>query len=471
MEKLAIKHGRVVTPSGTIYGSVAIDGEKIVYVGGDYLLPKANRVIDAEGCFVIPGLIDPHVHMGAAPGIPYEEEAFRQFKPETEGALRGVTTFGHVIIATPQESNFKYLDTLIRAGKDQSYIDFFCTGVVTSELHLTEQPELWRRGVTSFKHFWNAYKGQDGMGMLSHTDESIAYRSLLFVAEQGYPGLAMFHCEEIDPFYVLAEKMQEQGRNDLEAWTEARPAWLEAKRIFDAIEMAKHAGTPPVYIVHITCAEGVDIVADARRAGYPVWGETCPGYLTHNCRMEELGCWGKVIIPLRYARDNERLWRGMRDGGITNVATDHSGYSLKVKEEGMGGKGKFGNLWKAVPGFCGGMEHMLPVMMTYGVNAGRISVEDMVRICATDTAKVFGLYPKKGVLAPGSDADIVIVDPDKRVTVDDRFYHCNGEFSIYLGYEFRGMARTTILRGEVMMEDYETTGKPGYGRFLVRGKY
>ena len=152
------------------------------------------------------------------------------------------------------------------------------------------------------------------------------------------------------------------------------------------------------------------------------------------------------------------------------MATDHCGYSLKAKE-GVDGKGKFGNIWGATPGACGGMEHLLPVMMTFGVNAGRISVEDMVRIGSTNTARLFGLYPKKGALAPGSDADIVIVDPSKTATVDDAFYHCRAEFDIYQGWEFKGLARTTIIRGEVMMEDYETTGKPGHGKFIARGGY
>ena len=471
MVKIAIKNGRVVTPSGVIYGGVAIDGERIIYVGSDYFLPEARRMIDAEGCFVIPGLIDPHVHTGGSPGIPFEEELYRQFKKETEGALRGVTTFGHMITAGPGESNFDFLDILIKAGQELSYVDFFSHGVVTSELHLSEQPELWRRGVTSFKHFWNAYKGADSMGLVSHTDESIAYRSLLFVAEQGYPGVSMFHCEEIDPIYILSAKLREEGRNDLEAWAEARPPWAEAKRIFDAMEMAKNAGNPPVYIVHISCVEGVDMVAEARRQGYPVWGETNPAFLTHTCKMDELGCWGKVISPFRYPKDRDRLWRGMRDGGITNIGTDLCAWTRKAKEEAMGGKGKYGNLWDALPGLCGGLEHLLPVMMTFGVNAGKISIEDMVRVCSTNTARLFGIYPRKGVLAPGSDADIVIVDPYKEAVVDDAFYRCGADFSVYQGWKFKGLARTTLIRGEVMMEDYETTGKPGHGRFIARGGY
>jgi dihydropyrimidinase len=128
----------------------------------------------------------------------------------------------------------------------------------------------------------------------------------------------------------------------------------------------------------------------------------------------------------------------------------------KAKEEFSGGKGKHGNIWKALPGLCGGMEHLLPVIMTFGVNRGKISIEDLARVCAANTAKVFGLYPKKGVLAPGADADIIIIDPDREVIVDKNFYHCRAEFSIYEGWKFKGLVRTTIIRGEVMMEDHET---------------
>jgi len=472
MADLIIKNGRIVTPSGVVYGGIVVEEGIITYVGSNQGLPPGRREIDAKENFVIPGLIDPHVHMGAELGVPFKEEVRNQFPRETEGALHGgVTTFGHMMVVIPQESNLECLEELISAGEELSYVDFFSHGTITSELHLNEQPELWRRGVTSFKHFWNAYKGPESMGVLSHTDESIAYRSLLFNAEQGYPAVALFHCEEMDPFYVLAERLQKEGRNDLKVWSEARPAWIETKRMLDALLMAKGAGSPPIYIVHMSCAEAADMVTEARRDGYPIWGETCPAYLTHTCEMEnEIGCWGKVNTSLKYAKDNERLWlwQSKVDGGVTNIGTDHCAFTRKAKEEFLGGKGKHGNIWKALPGLCGGMEHLLPVMMTFGVHKGRISIEDMVRVCSTNTAKVFGLYPRKGILAPGSDADIVLVDPNRERTVDSDFYHCRAEFSIYEGFKFRGLARTTIIRGEIMMEDYETIGKAGYGRYIPR---
>lgn len=464
MASLVINNGRVVTPEGVIYGGVAVEDGIITHVGSDSSLPQGKRVIDAQGHFVIPGLIDPHVHMGAGFLGTAEERLTTQFAQETDGAIHGgVTTLGHFLSATMGTPLLPSLDMTIRVGEQRSYIDFFCHACVVDDGHLAEQPELCRRGVTSFKHFFNAYKGREGMGKYAPCDEGMLFRSFEFLAKYGYPAVGMVHCEEMDIIYVLLDRLQAAGRNDCKAWTEGRPAFVEYMRMVHAFEIAKATGAT-LYCVHISCAEGVDLVAEVRRQGYRFYGETCPAYLTHTCEMEEqIGCWGKVNTTLKYARDNERLWRGILDGGISCIATDHAGYSREAKEQ---GGGKHNNIWKSWPGLCGGMEHMLPVMMTFGVNAGRISIEDMVKVCSTNTAKIFGLYPRKGVLSPGADADIVIVDPEKEAIVDDKFYHCRSEFSIYEGWKFKGMARTTIVRGQVMMEDYQTVGKSGTGRYL-----
>jgi dihydropyrimidinase len=471
MIDLALKNGWLVTPSGRFHGGIGIDGGKIIYVGSESGLPQARRVMDVEENLVIPGLIDPHVHTAAGGSSSLEEGLRTQCVKETDGALHGgVTTFGHMMFIRPEQSNLSNLETLISLGEELSYVDFFSHGCVASELHLEEQPILWEKGVTSFKHLFNAYKGSEGMGIVSHTDEGIAFRSLKFIGSKGYPAIGLFHCEELDVFYVLAEELKKQGRKDLKAWTEARTGWVEAMRVHHAFELARGAGAP-LYVVHMSCAKSADFVSQKRKEGYPIWGETGPSYLTHTGEMEEqIGCWGKVNPSLKYREDNERLWRGIIDGGVTNLGTDHVSPPLGLKEKGRegAGQGKHNNIWDSVVGLCGGMEHLLPVMMTFGVRTGRISVEDLVRVCSTNTAKVFGLYPKKGALIPGADADIVIVDPDKESIVDKDFYHCRSEFSIYEGWTFKGMARSTILRGEVMLEDYQTIGKPGKGRYIPR---
>ena len=462
MIDLAIKNGRVVTPKGTVFGGLGIEGSIIVYVGGDYGLPQARRIMDAEGHYIIPGLIDPHVHM-AGGAWPIVAEGLRsQFARETEGAIHGgVTTLGHFVTAIVGTSIFPSLNMVIDIGEKLSYIDFFCHACVADEGHIAEEPELCKRGVTSFKHFFNAYRGAEGMGKFAPCDEGMLYRSLESLARLSCVG--MVHCEEMDVAYVLMERLKKMGRKDLLAWTEGRPNFVEAMRIAHALEIAK-ATHCPLYVVHISTAEGAEIVAEARHQGYRVWGETCPHYLTHIGDMEEkIGCWGKVNPPLRYPRDLEALWRHMLAGGITNLGTDHATNALAYKEQ---GKGKHNNIWDSRPMICGGMEHLLPVMMTLGVKPGRITMEDLVSLASTNNAKAFGLYPKKGALAPGSDADVVVVDPFKKHRIDKNFYHCQSEFGIYDGLDVEGMARITIVRGIPVMEDYGTVGTPGHGRYV-----
>jgi len=468
MVDLVIKNGRVIMPHGIIYGGIGVEGSIIVYIGSNSNLPQARRIIDADDHFVIPGLIDPHVHLAGGTWSNLKEGLHAQFSRETEGALHGgVTTLGHFISATLGTSLLRDLNTVIENGEKLSYIDFFCHACIVDEGHITEQPELCKRGVTSFKHFFNAYKGAEGMGKFAPCDEGMLYRSFEFIAKWGYPALGMCHCEEMDIVFLLMDRLKKAGRNDLLAWTEARPNFVEAMRVAHALEIAK-ATKCPLYVVHISTAEGAEIVAEGRHHGYPVWGETCPHYLTHTGDMEEqIGCWGKVNPSLKYPKDTEVLWHQLQNGGITNLATDHGTNTRAYKEQ---GGGKYSNIWNSRPAICGGMEHLLPVMMTYGVNAGKLTIEDLVRLGSTNTAKVFGLYPRKGVLAPGSDADIVVVDPMKESTIDENFYHCQCEFGIYGGWKVKGMARTTIVRGEVMMEDYVTVGTPGHGKYISRGK-
>jgi dihydropyrimidinase/dihydroorotase len=178
---------------------------------------------------------------------------------------------------------------------------------------------------------------------------------------------------------------------------------------------------------------------------------------------EKIGCWGKTNPALKFRDDQEALWEHIRLGTVTCVASDHGTNTRQLKEK---DGGKHNNIWNSAVIICGGMEHMLPAVITHGVIPGRISIEDMVRVCATNPARVYGLYPRKGSLLPGADADIVVVNPDREFTVDDSFYHCQAEFSIFDGSKLRGKARITLLRGNVMVDEYETVGKPGTGKFV-----
>lgn len=465
MASLVIKNGRVVTPGGVIYGGMAVDGPRIIQVGSNSSLPQGKRVIDAQNSFVIPGLIDPHVHLASGHEGAIEDRLGAMFTSETQGALHGgVTTLGHFVWNMRGKPVMPVLEMARRVGEVNSYVDFFFHAGMTDEDHIKEQQDLFDIGVTSFKHLFNPPAGWRQPGAkVAHCDEGMLFQSLENIARLGYPAIGMTHCEEQTIINVLIDRLMAAGRKDLKAWTEARPSFVETMRMQHAFEIAKAAGAP-LYIVHISSAEGADLMARWRREGHRVWGETLIGYLTHTAEMEEqIGCWGRINPSLKYARDNERLWRAIAEGSISTLGTDHISVSLKEKEA---GKGKHNNVWDSPSGWCGGMEHTLPVLMTFGVNAGRISIEDAVRVSSTNAAKIFGLYPRKGVLAPGSDADIVLVDPDREAVVDDKFYHCRCEYSIYDGWKLKGLARTAIIRGEVAMEDFKTVARPGYGQFV-----
>lgn len=470
MIDLAVRGGRVVTPSGIVQGGVAVDGERIVAVGADATLPAARRVLDARGGWVLPGLIDAHVHMGSEEDASIEEALAANMPRETEGALHGgVTAFAH-FVGQRDEPLVPNVERTIRAGQRHSHVDFFLHAIVSTDAHLDEQAAVWDLGVTSFKHFFNAYKPRptEGLAYLgSPCDAGRLYRSLRFCARQGPPGIGIVHCEDIDLIAVLEEELMASGRSDLGAWSAARPPVAESSRIALALDVARLAGAP-VYIAHMSTAAGADLVAAARREGRPVWAEVTPHHLTHTADMEStVGCWGKVNPPLRGREDVDRLWRAIHDGGVTCLGSDHGtgGRTRATKER---GGGKHGNIWAARAGNRGGLEHFLPVMMTFGVSTGRIGIEDLVRVGAENTARAFGLYPRKGALLPGADADIVIVDPERQATVDARFYHCLCEVSVYDGWTFQGLASTTIVRGRVMMEDGQTAGRPGWGRYLPR---
>lgn len=453
MLDLAIMNVHMVTPDGVVYGGLGVEGETISYIGPAKELPGAKRVVDGQDHLAIPGFIDPHVHLGQV-GVPQDEEILRRnFLRETRAALRGgVTTVGVFSAPRPSGCGIEGVRLCQEIGEECSFTDFFLHTVVSSERHIEEIPILAREcGVWSFKHFFNANKprhpGEDVPH--AHCEHTLLFQSLQVVSGLGPPALGMVHCEDQDLINLLEDRLKTENRNDLKAWAEARPGWVEHLRMRLAFEIAKALGAA-LYFVHIGAAEGVDLMAEARSRGHHVWGETCPHYLTHTAEMEkEIGCWGKVKTAIKFPRDQDRLWEGIKGGNITNMGTDHVVCNREEKEA---GGGKFGNIWKSRAGIAGGMEHWLPVMMTFGVHSGRISIEEMIRICSTNNAIAFGLYPQKGVLKEGSDADIVLVDPEREVKVDSNFYLGRGDWSIYEGWRLKGLPRMTVLRGNVVWD-------------------
>jgi dihydroorotase-like cyclic amidohydrolase len=472
--ELVIKNGLVVTPSGVMRGGLVAEDGIITRVGADGTLPGRADAIDAEGKWVIPGIIDPHTHVGGGPNTATVDRVRASWTSETRAAAhKGITTILSFHGGSPWpivESNLAHVDEEIATAEEVSYTDFALHVLMQAGSHVGEQRALAERGVVGFKHFYTAYKpGRDATAdqiSIGYTDDGMLYESFANIAalrREGANVLGMIHAEDADICAVLEARLQAQGRTDLAAWAEARPNVACLIRSAAAAEIARTTGCP-LYIVHITTAEEVDLVRRLRAEGVTIYGETVLHYLTHTSDMEARhGCYPKVIPAIKSERDRQALWRGVSDGTLTTIGTDHVTWT---KEEKLGASGQqFGNIWDSLPGMPG-MEYLLPALMTFGVRPGLLSMEDVARICSGNPARRFGLYPRKGVLSVGSDADLVIVDPGRRATVDDDYHRGLTDWSIYEGWEFCGMPETTVVRGEVVVYRGEIVGRSGHGTYV-----
>lgn len=456
--ELSVRNARVVTPGGTILGGVAANGGRIVAVGADGELPAAETEIDAEGNYLIPGIIDPHVHLGRRT-LGYPDQLEIEFETESRGALHGgVTTFINFI-----EQGDPYLpdlDFYTEVGEENSYIDFTHHWVMSHDHHVDEIQPLADAGYRSFKLFFNMYKHMDIDIEASEADR--VYHVLKRIADMNH-GLAMFHAENGDLSHARRQEVQASGRTGMRAWSDASPPVSEAMQIDHVARLTEFTDSHS-YVVHISCEEGVEALAPYRERGVDIHGETLVVFLTLTVD-DELGTWGKISPPIREQSDQDALWAALRDGTLEHVGTDHISTDRAVNEGGEGPHGP--HFWDTPPGLQPGVEYFLPAMLSEGVNRNRISMERLVEVCSTNNAKRFGLYPRKGALVPGADADMVVVDLDASAVVDDDFYHTRETtWSPYHGREFTGLPTHTIFGGRLVVEDGELTASPGDGSFL-----
>ncbi|MFC1861577.1 dihydroorotase family protein [Chloroflexota bacterium] len=285
------------------------------------------------------------------------------------------------------------------------------------------------------------------------------------IAKMGYPALAMVHAENIDIVLRLREKLEKEGRQDGQVWNESRPNYVEAECMHRAIFLAKVAECP-LFIVHNTIGEAPEILAKAKAEGVDLKAEICPQYLTHNSEepapvLLENPTFAVVNPPLRGKCDNEMLWKGIKDGVIDTVGSDNAPATREQKGWDM---------WNSYMGTGSNTQMILPVMLSEGVNKNRVSLERVVEVCCQNPAKIFGLYHKKGVIRIGSDADLVIVDMDKKVKFANEMSAGLGGWTIYKDWEFTGWPVLTMLRGKVIMEDGKIVAELEYGRYISRGQ-
>jgi len=459
-----IKNGKVVTPMGVLEnGAVAVSNGKIVSVGSETVMPTANRVVDASGKVLIPGVIDMHTHPGSGFKPPVEKLR-DDFRTESEAALYGGTTTMKVMLSF-LEPVVPHLDRIIGWANSSSYIDIIFHIAIQHPSHLDELPEYWKRGITGQKLFYTAYKGKEGEEIgQRNADSGILYKVCEWDAKMGYPSLPTIHCEDQDVCDVLREKLSTAGRQGLTAWADARPNFVEAMAIEGAAWISQATGAR-INIAHVSAKESVGVLEEWQHRGVQISAETTPHHLILNKNMN-LGKHGKIGPPLRDSTDNARLWEALRLGIITTMGSDHLAYGA------IEGKMVSDDIWTTFLGWGGGIEVMMPLLFTEGVLRGRIALETLVKITSENSAKLAGVYPRKRALLPGADADIVIVDQQKEKTLRAADLHCKSKDygTAFEGRKVQGVPVLTMVKGVIAMEDGQTIAKPGIGKFLPCSK-
>lgn len=451
---LILRGGTVVNHDGRLAASVAVKDGKIVAIGGLEVMPEAREIVDVSGKFLLPGAIDTHVHLGAYQ--PFEDD-LQDTAAAAVGGLTVVANFIGTGLDLNEGSYAPRLRRYIELWDSHTMCDGIFHVIITEPLHLDEIPQyIDEFGITSFKFF--SYRGADAekLGLRDITDGTL-FDGFRRIAALGPRAVAMCHCENTDIIDVLRNELRTAGRQDLAALTEARPGWVEAMDVAKVRFIQQETGATS-FIVHVSSGLSVELIAEAKSRGLSMFAETTPSYLTHTGADDGLGPIGVEFPPLKLDSDRERLWRGLADGTIDTIGTD---YASICRQEKL-------SVWDAKPGFAH-MQLMLPVLLSYGVNGGRISLERAVETCSTRAAQIFGLFPKKGVLAAGSDADIVVVDLDltRKITPELlRYYY--SDHTLYDGMELTGWPVATYLRGELVARDGEVVGSPGMGRYLRR---
>jgi dihydropyrimidinase len=453
--RILIKGGTIVTAVDEYRGDVLVEGERISLVGTaiDF---EADRVIDAAGKYVLPGGIDVHTHLDMPFGGTTSADDFES--GTIAAAFGGTTSIVDFAIQYKGETLHHAWDTWMRKAEGKAAIDYGFHMIVTdlTEAVEDEMDALVRQGVTSFKLFM-AYPG------VFMQDDATIFRALLRTGKNG--GTICMHAENGGVIDVLVKKALAEGRTAPKYHALTRPARAEAEATHRAIALAEMADVP-IYIVHLSAAEALEMVTEARDRGLPAYAETCPQYLFLSYdNYEEPGFEGAKYVmspPLRPKETQDRLWRGLAFNDLQAISTDHCPFCMK--EQKVIGHDDFSKIPNGAPG----IETRMSLVYDGGVRTGRISLNRFVELTSTSPAKIFGLFPRKGTIAPGSDADIVVFDPKKTVTLSVDTLHMKVDYNPYEGRQVTGATDTVISRGRVIIDQGRFTGRAGAGQFLAR---
>lgn len=452
---LLVKGARVVTASDDYLADVFVADDTVTMIAATLDIP-ADHVIDAAGCYLLPGGVDPHTHLGFTLGPTTTSD---DYASGTVAAAFGGTT---TVVNFAQQRRGQHLraaiDDGLAAAEGKAAIDY-AQHIVITELaaeSLSQIDELVVEGVTSIKMFM-AYPGE------LMVDDATMFQVLERAGQVG--ALCCIHAENGPVIDVLVRRALAEGRTNPSWHGRTRPELAEAEATHRAIALAEIADSP-VYFVHLSCAEALAEVTSARDRDRPVFAETCPHYLFLDSSVydDETFDTAKYVLtpPLRPARHHADLWRGLRTDDLQVVSTDHCPFCLN------GQKTIGAHDFSKIPNGGPGIEHRLQLLYSGGVAAGRLSLRRMVDVFAATPARLFGLYPRKGTIAVGSDADFVVFDPAGSTTISADTHHMNVDYSLYEGWRLSGAVRTVIAAGRAIVDNGVFTGKPGAGRFLAR---
>ncbi len=454
-----IKNGRIVTAADDYVADIFVDGERISLIGASLDMP-ADKVVDAAGKYVLPGCVDPHTHLdmpfGGTVTIDDVESG------QTAAAFGGTTCHVDFVIQGKGQSFAAALEGWRAKAEGKQVIDMGYHMAVTDLEDggtLEELATLPDQGVTSYKLFM-AYKGA-----LMVDDETL-FKTMEVASQTG--ALVMVHAENGDVIDVLVKQALAAGRTEPVYHALTRPPEAEGEATNRAIQLARLAGAP-LYVVHVTCKQAVDPIALARDNGWNVWGETCTQYffksLDDIAKPNFEGAKYVYSPPVRDKANWDVLWNAVRTDALSVISTDHCAFTWQGQK--TMGKDDFSKIPNGGPG----LEDRLHMIHEFGVRQGRLSLNRMVELLATNPAKLFGLYPRKGTVAVGSDADLVIFDPERRHVISAATQHSRSDYNLYEGTEVTGAVETVFLRGQVLVEGGELVAKPGVGQFVRRARF
>lgn len=449
-----IKNGYIYNGTDFIKGNLYIKEGKIAAISEKELDGESKKITDVDEKYVLPGFIDTHIH-SRDPGATYKEDFYHSTQAAAAG---GITTVFEMPNTNPPINNVENLQKQKDNLTPKAHVDFGIWAICLGDLNMKDILPLHEAGVIGFKFFWGYainsqtyqlmynYKVGDE-GVIPPLPDGEVYDIFKEVEKTGQ--LLAIHAENNEIIQRLTKKVEDSGRRDYDALLEGRPNLAEEMTIQSGIAMAKKLGTR-LHILHVSTGEGVDLVRQAQEDGYAITSETCPHFLfLSNEDYETIGPQMKVYPPVKYKKDQEKLWQGIQDGIVSIVCSDHAPHTEEEKD---------GDLWSIPAGMCG-VETLAPLMLN-AVNEGKIKLQQVCGLLSESPAKKFGIYPQKGSLTVGTDADITIVDMNKETVIKREKLHSKSKVTAFDQFPIKGIPVNTIVRGVTVMENGKIISEP-----------